>query len=493
MIETVKPKKTLTLDDYEAVAHLAGAVRELRREAAAILPQLAGRTLWMVNSTATGGGVAEMLPRLVSLLGELGLPTRWAVIHASDPEFFRITKKVHNLIHGVGEVRFTAAERKAYEQVNRENAADLRRLLGHGDILAVHDPQPMALGAMLKEALALPAIWRCHIGLDRATPETDAAWRFLEPYARVYDRAIFSAPEYIPPYCAGRASVIHPAIDPLSHKNRHLSPVRIMGILCDAGLALPHCPVVGPAFSRPAQRLQPDGAWGAATEPDEIGFLFRPIVSQISRWDRLKGWRPLLEGFARMKETARRSKRKLADEHARERLELVRLVLAGPDPASIQDDPEGREVLDDLRRLYTALPPATQRDIVLLSLPMASRKENALMVNAIQSCSSVVAQNSLQEGFGLTATEAMYKRVAVLGTHACGLRQQIRHGVDGWLVQDPTDPAKIADALLHLLSNPKARAAYARSAQRRAHDEFLVFTQARRWLEVLAETVALTP
>ena len=88
--------------------------------------------------------------------------------------------------------------------------------------------------------------------------------------------------------------------------------------------------------------------------------------------------------------------------------------MAGPDPSSIQDDPEGKRVLEDLCATYCALDADVQRDIILLALPMSSRKRNALMVNALQRCSAIVVQNSHREGFGLTVTEAMWKGVPVL-------------------------------------------------------------------------------
>src|SRR4029453_10667584 len=121
-------------------------------------------------------------------------------------------------------------------------------------------------------------------------------------------------------------------------------------------------------------------------------------------------------------------------------LEFVRLILAGPDARSIEDDPEAVEVLAELGSAYRALEPAVQRDVAILTLPMASRKNNALMVNVLQRCATVAAQNSLQEGFGLTVTEAMWKRCAVLGSHAVGIRQQIREGIEGHLLWDPEDP-----------------------------------------------------
>jgi trehalose synthase len=219
-------------------------------------------------------------------------------------------------------------------------------------------------------------------------------------------------------------------------------------------------------------------------EETDIGIPFRPIVTQISRWDRLKGYESLLEAFVHMKQTIGR--RGLSARHGR-RLGTVRLVLAGPDPAAVADDPEATDVLEDLIRAYRSLPHWLQEDVALISLPMGSRDENALMVNALQRCASVVVQNSVQEGFGLTVTEAMWKQCSVLGSRACGIRQQIRDDVDGRLVPAGAEPAEIADLLDVLLDGLPARARYGRAAQRRVHDEFLVFTQVRRWLETLAE------
>jgi trehalose synthase len=344
---------------------------------------------------------------------------------------------------------------------------------------------------MLKEELGLRIIWRCHIGHDEHLPTTRAAWRFLKPYAEVYDRTVFSAPEYIPDYLAGRATIIHPGLDPFSHKNRGLSPHKLVGILCNAGLKSEHHPVLTEPFSHQARRLQPDGSFGPAVDPEEIGLLYRPIVTQVSRWDRLKGLRPLLEGFVRLKRWMHDPSRNWSPRRRR-RVEIVRLILAGPDPASVQDDPEGQGVLEDLSADYCALPPEIQRDVALLTLPMNSRKENALMVNALQRCSTIIVQNSIREGFGLTATEAMWKRVPVLATRASGLRQQIRSGIDGILTQDATDPDEIARRLDDVLRDLPKRDLLARSAQRRVHDEFLIFTQLCEWLRVLT-TAACAP
>ena len=342
---------------------------------------------------------------------------------------------------------------------------------------------------MLRSRLAIHAVWRCHIGLDADLPATRAAWGFLRQYAEAYDHSVFSAPEYIPAWLAGRASVIYPGIDPLSHKNRDLTPHKLTGILCNAGLAKEHAPVLTPAFPQPAQRLQPDGSFGSALLPDEIGFLYRPIVAQVSRWDRLKGFGPLLSGFVRLKQTLREPGHRLPARERR-RLEITRLILAGPDPNSVQDDPEACEVLDELRRTYRGLDTKSQQDIALLSLPTAVRKNNELMVNAIQRCASLVVQNSLREGFGLTVTEAMWKGTPVLGTEACGLRHQIRDGIDGRLLRDPENPDEIADYLVQMLSDDAERERWSRNGQKRVYTDFLVFAQMQRWLRVLAECLA---
>lgn len=485
MVQRIEPQGGSSLEHYQGIAHLNGVVRGLRHEAEGLAPALGGRRVWMVNSTARGGGVAELMGPLVLMLRELGVEANWLVMEASSEAFFRLTKRLHNLIHGQGDPELGRAERELYDRVSRETADEIQPHLRPGDVLVVHDPQPMGAGALLRERLDIAAIWRCHIGLGLDTPQTRAGWSFLDASAPPYDRAIFTAPEYIPGCFAGRAITIPPGIDPLSHKNRVLPIHKLVGILVDGALQQPFGPVLAPPFGQVAQRLRPDGAWTPAVEGEDFGLLFRPIVTQVSRWDRLKGFLPLMEGFAALKAAAVRDPPQ--DERSRRALAFARLVMAGPEADSVADDPEAREVLDEICAAYLALPPAVQADIVILSLPMGSPKENALMVNALQRCSDVVAQNSLQEGFGLTATEAMWKRVAVMGTHAAGLRQQIRDGIDGCLIADPEDREEIARTLRGLLCDPDRREEFARNGEQRVHEEFLVFTEVRRWLETLAD------
>jgi trehalose synthase len=111
------------------------------------------------------------------------------------------------------------------------------------------------------------------------------------------------------------------------------------------------------------------------------------------------------------------------------------------------------------------------------------------MVNALQRCSTVVAQNSIQEGFGLTVTEAMWKRRPVMATHAAGLREQVKDGVHGRRTPQAGDPESVAHTLQEMLSAEADRKRWARNARRQVSERYLVFTQVRRWLEVLAQAV----
>jgi len=483
-----QPTTKYSLDYYSTDPIFSAPVGELRDEAKSVAARLRGRTIWMINSTASGGGVAEMLPSLIALMNNLGIKFRWAVIQSNRQEFFHLTKRIHNLIHGhtASGAKLGPEDARLYEAVNLDNAASLKKELKPEDILIVHDPQPLPLGQILSRELDIPAVWRCHIGLDRRLEATKTVWRFLKPYLDGYRHTIFSAPEYIPDYCADRATIIHPAIDPLSHKNQDLPIIKLTGILCNSGLQIPYEPVVTPHFRSHVTMLAENGSY---VMPGELGLLFRPIVLQVSRWDRLKGWTSLLEGFIRLKNSTVVNNGNGKTQRKQKRLELARLILAGPDPRAIADDPEGMNVLRQMQQRYASLDPKLQRDVAIVLLPMSSHKENALIVNAMQRCASVIVQNSLQEGFGLTVTEAMWKRKAVLGTTACGIRQQIRDGVDGLLVSDPEDPAEIADKLALLLNNSIRQYNMGRNGQRRVYNQYLIFRQMSSYIKLLNKLI----
>lgn len=257
---------------------------------------------------------------------------------------------------------------------------------------------------------------------------------------------------------------------------------------------------------------------------NSIPVLQRPVITQISRWDKLKGWMPLLQGFVLLKQDPEGWVRRLvvggepqevcggtgpalsqlvtascagclspeaatsysADKHLHV-LKNCLLLLAGPDPAFIADDPEGKQVLEELKAAYEALPPSIAEDVRIVLLPMENPVENALMVNALQRASFIVVQNSLREGFGLTATEAMYKRTPFVGTaQAVGLRTQVKHGVDGVLVAgDPSVPENVAAALNLILGDNLLREEVAVNGQRTAVEHFLVFAQLASWMSLV--------
>jgi trehalose synthase len=488
MITIVDVDTERTLDDFAQHAPLKRPVQDLRAVAQNYVDRFEDRTVWMINSTAQGGGVAEMLPKVVSILREIGVSTEWAVIVSEEDRFFQITKHIHNLLHGTGDPHLSKEDRALYRSVSQKMAERLARRVEPGDPVAVHDPQPLGTGALLKDKMDVPVLWRCHIGVDETNAATETAWDFLQPWANAYDETVFSLRDYVPDFLDDRADLIQPALNPLSPKNRTLSVSELTDILRRARLASSPHPTVDGDFAPPARRLQRDGSFAPATRPDDLGLLDRPIVTQISRWDRLKGFAPLLQGFTRMKER-RFLDRNAISERDRYRLSLSRLVLAGPDPDSVSDDPEGQEVFNEICRLWHDLPPEIQRDVAVITLPMTSRRINSLMVNALQRCSTIVAQNSIQEGFGLTVTEAMWKRRPVMGTHAAGLREQVKDGVHGRHTPSAEDPEAIAHTIHEMLNAEAERTTWARNARRRVSDRYLVFTQVRRWLEVLAQTV----
>jgi trehalose synthase len=157
---------------------------------------LAGRTVWNVNSTARGGGVAELLRSLIAYARGAGVDARWVTI-AGDAPFFTVTKRIHNRLHGSpGDGGGLAdAERRDYERPLRSCAAALAELIAAEDLVILHDPQTAGLVPLLRETGARIA-WRSHIGHDEPNELAREAWRFLLPYVRGADVCIFSRPAY---------------------------------------------------------------------------------------------------------------------------------------------------------------------------------------------------------------------------------------------------------------------------------------------------------
>lgn len=265
--------------DFERAAG-ADAMAELRL----LVRGLSGHRLVMVNSTSTGGGVAEILHRMVRLLNELGLETIWEVMPGS-PDFHRVTKSIHNALHGA-DADLGPADWTIFEDAAARAARELEL---DGDLVMIHDPQPLGLAA-LRRRPGQHWVWRCHIDLSVAEP---AVWQALAPHVARHDRAVFSHHEFVPPLPIP-AYLVPPSIDPLSEKNRELPSEEERHLL--SGLALP---------------------------------ARRPWVTQVSRFDRLKDPVGVIAAFR----LARRS-------------ESAHLVLAG---GSADDDPEGERVLAEVR------------------------------------------------------------------------------------------------------------------------------------------------
>ncbi|HEY6394170.1 MAG TPA: glycosyltransferase [Candidatus Binataceae bacterium] len=332
-----------------------GVVNELRL----LGERLAGKRVVNVNSTKVGGGVAEILSNLVPLLQEVGLDVRWEVVQGNE-EFFTLTKNLHNSLHGKPYI-FTKADRAVYD---RTTAANLRSLDLDADIMFIHDPQPAGLIAA-REKLGGGWIWRCHI--DVSAPAV-GAWEFIAPLVEQYNLAVFSAPQFARTLAMPQV-LIAPSIDPLSDKNRELSETEINEILTRLGITSD-----------------------------------KPIVTQISRFDRLKDPLGVLAAW------------KLA----RQRVDC-QLVLAG---GGATDDPEGAEVLREVREHADADP-----EVHVLDLPPTSNIE----INAIQRASAVVIQKSLKEGFGLTVSEALWKGKPVIAGAVGGIPLQVTHKYSGIL------------------------------------------------------------
>jgi trehalose synthase len=418
---------------------------------------LGERVVWNVNATAQGGGVAEMLQVLLAYGRGGGVDTRWLVLRGDLP-FFAMTKRLHNMLHGAAEAGFGSAEREHYDRVLRDNLDSMASLVRPGDIVLLHDPQTAGLVDGVR-ALGAHVVWRCHIGRDDPTPETDRGWHFLRGYLEGADAFVFSRHGYIPDWVPGsKAWVIPPSIDTFSTKNRDLGDMEVAQILRRAGL------IERGDGDDPVSFTRRDGTAGVVRRHTELlaGFApppgDAPLVVQVSRWDRLKDMPGVLAAFA---------------EHVAPVRADVQLMLAGPDVSGVSDDPEGAEVLAACRSVWQGLPPDVRDRCHLASIPMDDVDENAVIVNALQRHAAVVVQKSLVEGFGLTVTEAMWKGRPVLASAVGGIRDQITDGSNGLLLPDPADLPGLAERLLVLLDDDALARRLGHSARERVQDEFL--------------------
>lgn len=426
-----------------------------------------GRVIWHINSTARGGGVVELLQSLLAYARGAGVDARWAVIEG-DPEFFRLTKRIHNNLHGwAGDGGpLDGAARALYERTLAACASELVARVQPGDVVFCHDPQTAGLVQSMVDAGAV-VVWRCHVGLDRPDDIVRAAWDFLRPYVKPAHGYVFSRREFAwEDLDPERIFVVPPSIDAFSPKNQDLDADIVAAILSAAGLA----PGDG---RRAAVFTRVDGSPGRVdrvaemdqSSPIEPGAR---LISQVSRWDRLKDPVGVMRGFAEFCTDAE-----------------AHLLLAGPSVAAVSDDPEGADVLGEVRDLRAGLEPATRDRVHLACLPMVDVEENAAIVNAIQRRSEIVVQKSLAEGFGLTVAEAMWKARPVVASRAGGIQDQIVDGVTGVLLDDPTDLRRFAEACDRLLGDPARAEAMGTAGREWVIGHFLGSRHLIQYLQIL--------
>lgn len=421
----------------------------------AMASKLDGRRVVSINSTAAGGGVAEMLPVLLSYARGTGVEGRWFVLEG-DPEFFTITKRLHHCIHGepgdggpLGE-----EERQAMLRTWERNKADAEAMIKPDDIMLVHDPQPTPMVKWLSE-LGTPVVWRCHIGVDVHNEHTEKAWAFLRPFLEPYvDQYVFTRPQYAPEWVPNeKLNIIRPVLDPFSAKSREIDPVDCIDILQTVGI-LDGSAGSTPVFTRTNGEMA-DVHTPAILLREKAPAPETPLVVQVSRWDPLKDMSGVMHAFVGNAGTM--------DAH---------LVLAGPDVASVSDDPEGQQVLAEVSAEWQALPLEDRERVSIVCLSMHDPEENAIVVNALQRHAKIVVQKSIKEGFGLTVTEAMYKHKPMVASAVGGIVDQVRDGVNGYLVQ-PLDIEGTGAAIAALLADPVKAAEMGEQGHAAAVSEFM--------------------
>ncbi len=394
----------------QAYAQAAGpqAVEQLRQLAA----HLRGAKVVHVNSTRVGGGVAEILTKLVPLMQELGIDVSWEVIDG-EGEFFDCTKAMHNALQGN---RTPISERllRAYEETNARNAEALAPALRDADFVFIHDPQPAPLLGLFPDHPG-QWIWRCHI--DASRPYRPV-WRYLLPHVTPYHASIFSLAAFAQEL-PHRQYLIPPSIDPLGDKNRDLSAEQVRAVTDEHGI-----------------------------DPE------RPLIVQISRFDRFKDPLGVIEAYRLVKRF----------------IPSVQLVLAGGGAA---DDPEGELVLQEVQEAAAGDP-----DVHVLLLP----PDADLAINALQRAADIVVQKSLREGFGLTVTEGLWKGRPVIGGRVGGIRLQVIDHHTGFLVSTPEGAAL---RIRHLLSQPEKAAAMGATARAFVRDNFLITRHLREYLTLM--------
>jgi trehalose synthase len=364
--------------------------------------KLKGKVIQNINSTPVGGGVAEILNRMVPFLKELGVDARWDVIKGGM-QFFEVTKKFHNALHG----RSEELGQHDFDIFMETSEKNIQEVDTYGDVVFVHDPQPIAL---IKKKADNKWIWRCHVDVSNPGKKV---WEFLMKFIVKYDAAVFSASSFSP-HLPVRQFLIAPSIDPLSDKNKELPQEAIDAVLNKYGIQ-----------------------------------KNKPIVTQISRFDRLKDPVGVIEAYQQVKKYIN-----------------CQLILAGGTAA---DDPEGIAVLEEVKEKAKQ-----DKDIHILLLP-----QNDIEVNALQRASTVILQKSLKEGFGLTVSEALWKGKPVVASHVGGIPLQIKHKYSGLLCHSVEGAAF---AIKQLLNSPEYAKKLGENGREHVRNNFLLTRHLKEYM-----------
>lgn len=378
---------------------------------AQLADRMRGRRVIHLNSTAYGGGVAEILHSLVPLSNALGIPTQRAVITPPDARFFSVTKRIHNMLQGAaGELSDT--ELAVYYRCLEQISEAIHRAGLSADIWFLHDPQLLPLGRLLNDGNAPARIWVVHIDL---TQPNGGLIDELLPLTAAYDTLICSLEAYVPAELPAGPDVriAPPAIDPLTLKNAAMPAGRAAKVVKSLGID-----------------------------------IARPLVAQVSRFDIWKDPWGVIDAYR----CARKS-------HPGLQLALLGLSQAN-------DDPEGAEVVKSVQDYA-----AGDRDIHLFFSPDGLPAVNDEIVNAIQTHSEALLQKSTREGFGLTVSEGMWKGKPIIGGNVGGIRLQIVDGESGYLVDSAPEAG---ERLAQLLADPDLRVAMGRNARERVRQRFLM-------------------
>lgn len=414
-----------------------------------------------------GCGRPKILRSLLGYTRGGGIDARW-LIASADHDFHLLSRRLYNNLYGAagdgGELG--QHERELYEGVTGAQGAQLAELISPGDVVYLHDPPAAGMVPAVHEAGAT-AIWRCHLGVECGNDLVDRAWDFLRPYVADADACVFSRREYawegIDP---AKVAVIRPSVDPFSPKNQHLDPETVAAILDQIGLTATGVdgPLAFARFDSSPGRIDTTAEIDQEMPvPSEAG-----MVAHVSGWERLKDQRGLVAAFAEPSMAP--------DSH---------LVVVGPSTSTNPPESEEHEVLAELREQRLGLPEDVRRRVHFVQLPMDDRDDNATMVNAIQRRADVVVHKPLQEGFGLSVAEAMWKARPVVASRVGGIPEQIVDGESGILIDDPQDQAAFATAIDRLLQDPGLSRSLGAAARARITERFSVIDHLADYLELI--------